>query len=99
MRISDWSSDVRSSDLGAAEVGANDARNLGGIEQRRPRGCDLVLEGLGVIEGADHVAQAAEGGTLVGGDMVADAGLEGMQCGTAQKIGSASCRERVCQYV
>src|SRR3546814_17278566 len=98
MRISDWSSDVCSSDLGA-----DDARNLGGIEQRRPRGCDLVLEGLGVIEGADHVAQAAEGGTLVGGDMVADAGLEGMQCGTAQihavEIGRAACRESVCQYV
>src|SRR3546814_3241836 len=71
MRISDWSSDVCSSDLrGECEEGEGNRRPLSG----RP--------------GAIGVAAAARSGAASGRCRDQDA-----------KIGRASCRERVCQYV
>src|SRR3546814_9745365 len=68
MRISDWSSDVCSSDLA---------------------GFDLDLLG-------DLDELQAEGG----GEDLAERGLAGAaQADQGDKIGRASCRERVCQYV
>src|SRR3546814_2907618 len=85
MRISDWSSDVCSSDLWKAE------RRL---EIARER-ADALAEG--VRKGGDLVVLAAAGQmptatlpaiTRSGRDLPAD-----------YQIGRASCRERVCQYV
>src|SRR3546814_11817819 len=88
MRISDWSSDVCSSDLAIAVgdlarlgVGANakaDDRRFRCSRQRHVRFRDA----------ADARMQDA-GTNLVGRDLVH----------RADEIGRASCRERVCRYV
>src|SRR3546814_15331142 len=92
MRISDWSSDVCSSDLAVAHPDLEDALDvhLGhvGLGQAvlRPEQLleDRVVEGLG--------AQQAD----VEDDRLAD--LADLAAPHGQ-IGRASCRERVCQYV
>src|SRR3546814_3293274 len=66
MRISDWSSDVCSSDLLSGFDGEGD-------------GFDMLPSGAGMV-----------GGTTSG---------MGVFAGQLGKIGRASCRERVCQYV
>src|SRR3546814_5433924 len=88
MRISDWSSDVCSSDLEVEGRGdAGDDRGGGDREQKRrnlrdervaDRQRDIGAAGFGQ---AEPVAEDAE-------DQPAD-----------DEIGGASCRERVCQYV
>src|SRR3546814_2328959 len=79
MRISDWSSDVCSSDLRgkAATEAGHFQREIVGVEIDTPDGrqTHLVDEGIRF-----------------------DATLEGI-AGVKIQIGSASCRERVCQYV
>src|SRR3546814_8125134 len=98
MRISDWSSDVCSSDLGllAAPLdGLADehligvrAVHVGGVEQveaalqRVVDGGDRFGVVVRTVERAHAHAAEAEGGDAGGGE-----------------IGSASWRERVCQYV
>src|SRR3546814_6105668 len=70
MRISDWSSDVCSSDLiivNRSRAGRKPSLQRDGCRMFEPFACDLVGRGLG---------QRGE-----------------------FKIGRASCRERVCQYV
>src|SRR3546814_8118789 len=85
MRISDWSSDVCSSDLqiegGEHAVGAGDERRQQVRHQAhedhlafRITEAHVVLDELGTVAG-DH------------------------QAGVEHEIGRASCRERVCQYV
>src|SRR3546814_3607071 len=98
MRISDWSSDVCSSDLAAEqprlELMAGRAIGAFVIEQRQP--CLLLaFRGKGqmphrvhvdlptAIEGADARQQIAERKDAL----------------HRRQIGRASCRERVCQYV
>src|SRR3546814_3841305 len=86
MRISDWSSDVCSSDLPALEqdgvAGGLDLRrgrvhpSQAGERQRRQAEGD---------QGADALAARQ----AIGGEFLADFG----------EIGRASCRERVCSYV
>src|SRR3546814_7814535 len=86
MRISDWSSDVCSSDLeGAAvvllvgDVEVGEQRDLGGV-----RGPELVRRGEGAAgTGVEFVV-------LVAALEITDDPVP---------IGRASCRERVCQYV
>src|SRR3546814_2608118 len=84
MRISDWSSDVCSSDLGSCER-ALDALQLqypdyaGALEERFLRQAALRLE---EAEYAELLADS-----VIGQEVHAD------------QIGRASCRERVCQYV
>src|SRR3546814_5610360 len=86
MRISDWSSDVCSSDLGEGVVGAAADADRGAVARR----------GVAVDEG-----EVRNGHFLTRNrvfiavrvdfhDRVAD---------RAAEIGRASCRERVCQYV
>src|SRR3546814_5443279 len=86
MRISDWSSDVCSSDLrcpGAVVAAA------GGLPDRRAVDAGLTADaGMHAIVGAaqaepEHVVAVAEPPAV----------------GRAAEIGRASCRERVCQYV
>src|SRR3546814_9673506 len=84
MRISDWSSDVCSSDLLAAD-------------RQRPRDAEIVDVGIaarveqdvGRLEVAMHHALGMGRGQALG-DLPRQA---------QRKIGRASCRERVCQYV
>src|SRR3546814_9426872 len=68
MRISDWSSDVCSSDLPGAIVWLNTSRDL--AKQKCPKEAAFL-----------HQA------------------TERIYAGLLLKIGRASCRERVCQYV
>src|SRR3546814_5484896 len=74
MRISDWSSDVCSSDLPTVlHVHPCRHRRDGAVQLARPPG---------------------EVGRRVDAEV-----LEERRVGAQQEIGSASCRERVCQYV
>src|SRR3546814_3735425 len=86
MRISDWSSDVCSSDLGASLSFAQGSHDFVSLDRGIGRGdrfetahrLDQYLE-LSVI-GLDHV-------------------IEILHLPVGRQIGRASCRERVCQYV
>src|SRR3546814_3149324 len=80
MRISDWSSDVCSSDLGQVL-----AVHLHGLERAPALG-----KRVAAAAGDDRAQQ----GLAIGGQK---AGRRGHQA--PMKIGRASCRERVCQYV
>src|SRR3546814_1541636 len=87
MRISDWSSDVCSSDLGMSQPGlaaaerADDVGQWPDIGQFEP----FAAPGPGQVEGdgGRHGLRHQPGQRADGGG----------------KIGRASCRERVCQYV
>src|SRR3546814_2251894 len=81
MRISDWSSDVCSSDLGAA------------IFVRRG---ELAIA-IGA-DGEDELLAARQLGEAFSGHC-GGAFLLGLPRSEAQEIGSASGRDRVCQYV
>src|SRR3546814_14558626 len=100
MRISDWSSDVCSSDLeraGSSEAGGGEVAVGGGdggdeamglgqdLLAVEAGGHDLVLEQR--LVGVAHILQRGGGGERLAGHHP-----------TAQS-GRASCRERVCQYV
>src|SRR3546814_18526152 len=115
MRISDWSSDVCSSDL--ADGGrfhiALDAGDLAGEAQARQRlqAQPGVEQARRIDEGvAMQAAEARELGVFQAGNGAADAGLLAvLQLGLEAddvveraeriEIGRASCRERVCKYV
>src|SRR3546814_9279807 len=84
MRISDWSSDVCSSDLRHGDVIAVDSHNSYAYARRLVA---LVgVDDLVVVETDDAVLVARKDKVQQVKDVVA-------------KIGRASCRERVCQYV
>src|SRR3546814_3492714 len=89
MRISDWSSDVCSSDLNFWSMGDNG-----------PCGpCSEILYDHG-----DHIRGGPPGSPEEDGDRFVEIwNLVFMQYeqqpGGERKIGRASCRERVCQYV
>src|SRR3546814_13696864 len=110
MRISDWSSDVCSSDLheqpddpGEAEF-AEVAREIIGAERRAPptlgvsprndRRGERMLKGP--AEAGDEQQHQQRG--KAGRKSQPDEGKAGDRR-TGRKIGRASCRERVCQYV
>src|SRR3546814_12120700 len=99
MRISDWSSDVCSSDLRAA-VGrlAVDDALLHPFEQQRAG--DFIIEIL-VKPGDEAANLGTAGGGAVDHRLALDRFLEvfGDRIAVDQQIGRASCRERVCQYV
>src|SRR3546814_4007451 len=75
MRISDWSSDVCSSDL------------IGQFDQ-------LLLVEMGHQPSEQRIRRPP----VIEGDAIG-IGQHGAFDGIEQKIGRASCRERVCQYV
>src|SRR3546814_8028548 len=97
MRISDWSSDVCSSDLLVCSTGLADS-------ERNTK--DRIGAELGLVLGAvelDHElvdlellrhVLANDGRRKVRNDV-----LDGFGHALAEEIGRASCRERVCQYV
>src|SRR3546814_2786624 len=85
MRISDWSSDVCSSDLLADREGGA----VSGVLRGRRL---LAVPGL-QHEQSDDRGHCIERGVICLAHMV-DHG-----CGCGSTIGRASCRERVCQYV
>src|SRR3546814_17534935 len=101
MRISDWSSDVCSSDLNTTSLG------------RQQRACEqdktmAALLGVNVdrtvsmtfVMGAALAAVAGVMVTLYYGVVDFFLGfLAGLKAFTAAEIGRESCRERVCQYV
>src|SRR3546814_17259076 len=98
MRISDWSSDVCSSDL---------ARPLE-REAYRASGAGDTLQGIAAVDRGIAVRHAEGGDDDLAGIHVvdADARLVALNlhqplvdCKGTDAIGSASCRDRVCQYV
>src|SRR3546814_12427652 len=103
MRISDWSSDVCSSDLGVflPKDGQADPANITHALAKAAR-----QNGVAIVEHCKVTGIAQANGRVTGvetehGSIAADtvvncAGLWGRQVG---QIGRASCRERVCQYV
>src|SRR3546814_7349182 len=85
MRISDWSSDVCSSDL--VQIGMAQARRLDLDQHLAPSG-PVDLDVLDLECSGDPVEyRSLHGASPLIGDWM------------ARKIGRASCRERVCQYV
>src|SRR3546814_1329100 len=89
MRISDWSSDVCSSDLGALHAVRNVEERIEEVRQEDQR-ADLVARRVG----DQHDLAVTRGGELLVGrrdevEQVAEL--------AAGEIGRASCRERVCQ--
>src|SRR3546814_9003638 len=97
MRISDWSSDVCSSDLtslGAAEIHRIGREQVADLTSRM----DVLLKAQGYTKGSlrDRLnALSKAEGQLFAND---DAGRAEMLA-YLNEIGRASCRERVCQYV
>src|SRR3546814_5721597 len=85
MRISDWSSDVCSSDLLVEQAGDHD-RDASADEARD----DLVQRAAGVLPQQHDQCTGHDAGKR------ADAGHALPE---QRQIGRASCRERVCQYV
>src|SRR3546814_9257316 len=86
MRISDWSSDVCSSDLAAVVARAVEGErgDVAVAGDRGGVGAEVLAEieaGVGRNRGRVHLRVAVDVGHL------------------AEEIGRASCRERVCQYV
>src|SRR3546814_3707496 len=95
MRISDWSSDVCSSDLKAIGTGAFE-REVVGIEVKTRKGVETVS-----IDEQPGKAQPEKIPTLkpafVKDGTITAANASSISDGA--EIGRASCRERVCQYV
>src|SRR3546814_9698362 len=83
MRISDWSSDVCSSDLTVAVV------RLAAVAPADQRGA----------RHADAQGDRLEGQVVRVLDVGDDAEPVGAQAQAVAEIGRASCRERVCKYV
>src|SRR3546814_9922321 len=108
MRISDWSSDVCSSDLGrpaARQDGRAAARGIGGavehrfdhfdaVRRRDRRGERFGGEIADIMVG-ETIAPRPAAGEVEQGKAFAEQQFARL----VGKIGRASCRERVCQYV
>src|SRR3546814_3803804 len=97
MRISDWSSDVCSSDLFLVADPVED------VLEHRFLGFRIALEAQ-VGDVADHLGDAAgELAEAVDGEeqlaRVAEAAEQADLRAPAREIGRAACRERMCQYV
>src|SRR3546814_11974208 len=91
MRISDWSSDVCSSDLGPCAVGLESTvLDLSGARAAILRPGSITTQDLTPLIG--EVGEAAESG---GGGLKGP----GMLLSHYAQIGRASCRERGCKYV
>src|SRR3546814_13708521 len=100
MRISDWSSDVCSSDLFGLDQLLENAELVVGIEDGE---IALQADQFGVA--AEHLRRDAVKGAEPGHalDRVADHAPDALahfaRRLVGEEIGRASCRERVCQYV
>src|SRR3546814_4821780 len=85
MRISDWSSDVCSSDLGACGGGACGSGELQSVRATAAAASSIRFEKPHSLSYQDSTRTKVPSITWV--------------CDRSKKIGRASCRERVCQYV
>src|SRR3546814_8058648 len=101
MRISDWSSDVCSSDLDSIlRTGQEPQRS---ISLRSAQGTSMPRQLIS--SGSPFEAQVGYSRAVVQGDWCFVAGTTGTDPETKAmpesvvEIGRASCRERVCQYV
>src|SRR3546814_10046499 len=100
MRISDWSSDVCSSDLpaqgtpvpGCKRQRAGNAAGVQVLHQAEEEG-QLLLPDTLLVEGEDEAVAGRSKNVVAVLHPLGDA-LE-----IEHQIGRASCRERVCQYV
>src|SRR3546814_1351010 len=90
MRISDWSSDVCSSDLERMNERVTPLLRVNDLRI----GFDLPEGRLVAVDGVSF--QVRRGGTVA---LVGESGSGKSVVSQAIKIGRASCRERVCQYV
>src|SRR3546814_12395545 len=93
MRISDWSSDVCSSDLGGG-----DGRQLGDQADRGEAALLRIVVVRVVVVEAGHRAEHADQHRHRM-RFVAEAAEEALERLVQHQIGRASCRERVCPYV
>src|SRR3546814_2586011 len=91
MRISDWSSDVCSSDL-LADVALLEQRNVGA--HRELPACTASAHPLQADEIPSDRCVRGAGCLALRGERPHVGGRD-----RQQEIGRASCRERVCQYV
>src|SRR3546814_16322994 len=113
MRISDWSSDVCSSDLYAGPI---NTEHDSGNKPLRPEGYELFLDHMWYPVGADIQTRFTVDATIDGlapdlvvvaqGDVTRTAGgvhierdFLDIELPLVATIGRASCRESVCQYV
>src|SRR3546814_18106424 len=101
MRISDWSSDVCSSDLRHLERHAD--RRLAALDQievdpERPW-IEIGRDQIGIaVDGYRQPPLKGQGGRQRGAFVIVH--VDNRAAGMAdEQIGRASCRERVCQYV
>src|SRR3546814_15147466 len=99
MRISDWSSDVCSSDLAAINASLTAAEEPSKMIARAKRGGDTslgeVVSDIALSAGVGAVGGAFFKGTEKAGRAI----LSRVRTPAGEQIGSASCRERVCQSV
>src|SRR3546814_19048258 len=99
MRISDWSSDVCSSDLTSRTVAPAFANAKAGAVADNTKGRIQITE---FSMQAQHIIAAASAATGLSdfGDPAALDGLERLvKSSNEEEIGRASCRERVWKYV
>src|SRR3546814_6118593 len=107
MRISDWSSDVCSSDLLVFDClgnfGAIVAKRLDDRVPERDHGRRLPNHQYRMLERVVAMQQFGVGGRACDGPTTQGIGRYGTEkigvIRLVEKIGRASCRERVCQYV
>src|SRR3546814_15144934 len=105
MRISDWSSDVCSSDLGQSCIAAKrfivHEAVADDFEARFVERLEELKVGHPLDEGTDVGPLATEQGRTDVEELVADAVAKGARVltGGTRQIGRASGRDRVCQYV
>src|SRR3546814_1022736 len=99
MRISDWSSDVCSSDLLAPKT----ARRVGADGHEHDVALEAVIVGdrLRVRPGEKVPVDGviAEGRSALDESMITGEAMPVTKEAGDKEIGRASCRERVCQYV
>src|SRR3546814_15807976 len=94
MRISDWSSDVCSSDLVHADAAS--PRNLDRIAAL---GLGVLVQNRHLLKGGDYVEHWGREATA-NAQPIAGLRERGVKVGLGtDEIGRASCRESVCQYV